>query len=181
MFPVTPLGAWANDNTVGMIIGFVMAAGPTQTAPSANNWLAGVYVSAPGQINAVQATTDVFRITGVVVLPGIEAPFAARSALIMRPYDQELLTCERYWGKISGSYRMTTTASGIFVLTLPFKVVKRGQPTMTFLANGATVSNSTFAAFTTAVDQYSSPIQFNGTANAESYNYGFTVSSDARL
>ena len=41
--------------------------------------------------------SDIFRITGVVVLPGIEAPSAARSPLIMRPYDQELLTCQRYW------------------------------------------------------------------------------------
>jgi hypothetical protein len=58
---------------------------------------------------AVAATSDVFRITGVVVLPGIEAPSAARSPLIMRPYDQELLICQRYWQK---SYDRNGVAGG---------------------------------------------------------------------
>jgi hypothetical protein len=41
----------------------------------------------------------VFRLTGVVVLPGIEAPSAARAPFIMRPFDQELLLCQRYYEK----------------------------------------------------------------------------------
>jgi hypothetical protein len=40
--------------------------------------------------------------TGVVVLPGIEGPTAAQSPLIMRPFDQELLTCQRYYRQYKG-------------------------------------------------------------------------------
>ena len=95
-------GTWATDNTNAMWISFTMACGATFTAPSANTWSAGPYLAAPGQINGVATTSNIFRLSGVVVLPGIEAPTAARSALIMRPFDQELLTCKRYWEKAAG-------------------------------------------------------------------------------
>jgi hypothetical protein len=97
--PGCVVGVWKNDNTLGVDIDFIVATGTTLVASVANAWVAGSFIAAPGQVNAVAATTDVFRITGVVVLPGIEAPSAARSPLIMRPYDQELLTCRRYWQK----------------------------------------------------------------------------------
>jgi hypothetical protein len=97
--PGDTTGTWASNNNIGMLIQFAMACGPTYTAPAANAWSGGFYIVAPGQVNAVAATSDIFRITGVVVLPGIEAPSAARSPLIMRPYDQELVTCKRYWEK----------------------------------------------------------------------------------
>jgi hypothetical protein len=90
-------GTWSNGNTTGLSVIFAMACGANFTAPSANTWLVGNYVTAPGQINNVAAVNDTCRWTGVVVLPGIEAPSAERSALIMRPYDQELVTCQRYY------------------------------------------------------------------------------------
>jgi hypothetical protein len=97
--PGDTAGTWATDNTIGMLITFSMGSGSTWTAPSANTWTAGSYQAAPGQTNAVAATTDVFRLTGVIVLPGSEAPSAARSPFVMRPFDQELVTCQRYWQK----------------------------------------------------------------------------------
>jgi hypothetical protein len=99
--PGDTTGTWPTDNTIGMVICFVLACGTTYTAPAANTWYGVTYVAAPGQVNGVAATSDVFRLTGVVVLPGIEAPSAARSPLIMRPYDQELLTCQRYWRPVN--------------------------------------------------------------------------------
>ena len=99
--PGDTTGTWPRDNSSALRVKFAMAAGSTLTAPSVNTWGAGDYSAAPGQINGVAATSDAFRITGVVVLPGIEAPTAARSPLIMRPYDQEIMTCRRYW-KVNG-------------------------------------------------------------------------------
>ena len=91
---------WLTNNAIGISVLFCLAAGPTVTVPSANTntWVSGFYVAAPGIATSL-AASDFFRITGVVVLPGIEAPSAARSALIMRPFDQELLTCQRYYQK----------------------------------------------------------------------------------
>jgi hypothetical protein len=80
-----------------MTVFFAMAGGSAAVAPSANAWLSGSYIGAPGQINGVAATSDVFRITGVIILPGSDAPSAARSPFIMRSFDQELELCKRYY------------------------------------------------------------------------------------
>jgi hypothetical protein len=124
-----------------------MACGATFTAPSANAWLAGNYLAAPGQVNAVAATSDVFRITGVTVLPGSEAPSAARSPFIMRPFDQELVTCQRYWQKsypyaspagtlaAGGALSLvlfgTTGTGNLAGMTEHFVVSMRAAPTIT--------------------------------------------------
>ena len=94
-------GTWNATNLVGMYVMFALASGSSATAPTANVWGAN-FDGAPGQVNGIAATSDVFAITGVVVLPGIEAPSAARSPLIMRPYDQELVMCKRYWQQLQG-------------------------------------------------------------------------------
>jgi hypothetical protein len=92
-------GTWNSINGVGLIISLAQAAGATYTAPSLNNWLNSVYVAGPGQVNAVAATTDICRFGGLIVLPGNEAPNAARSPFIMRPFPQELELCRRYYCK----------------------------------------------------------------------------------
>ena len=88
-------------------------------------------LAAPGQVNGVAATTDFFRLTGVVVLPGIEAPTAAQSPLIMRPYDQELMTCKRYYQKIINPPG-TAIGNGrlrFYYWSFPFPVEMRATPT----------------------------------------------------
>ena len=95
--PGDTTGTWATDNTIGLYLTFVMAAGSSFTAPSANTWLAGNYAAAPGQINGVATMSNGFCLTGVSVHPGSQAPSAAQSAFIARPFDQELQTCKRYY------------------------------------------------------------------------------------
>jgi len=90
-------GTWNAGNIVGMSVAFPLASGATFTAPVAGVWYGTNYIAAPGQVNGVATTSDVLRITGVVILPGTQAPTAAQSPLIMRPYDQELVTCQRYY------------------------------------------------------------------------------------
>ena len=127
-------GVWKTDNGIGIYLNFSMAAGTSVIAPSANTWLTGgFYVAAPGQVNAVAATTDVFRITGVTVLPGIEAPSAARSAFIMRPYDEELRLSKRYYQKLGGagiSLLLGGYASAYVEQTLVLPVEMRAAPTV---------------------------------------------------
>jgi hypothetical protein len=131
-------GTWAIDNTSGIQVAFSMASGTTYTAPAANVWGAGSYNAAPGQINGIAATSDVFRISGLVVLPGTEAPSAARSPLIIRPYDQELMTCMRYLepldntSAVGGSYSIAgfAAAPNIARAGFSFKFQKRATPTL---------------------------------------------------
>jgi hypothetical protein len=125
-------GTWAVDNTIGIYLTFSNGAGSTYTAPSANAWVAGNYQAAPGQVNAVAATTDVFRITGVTVLPGTEAPSAARSPFVMRPYGQELAVCQRYLTAIAVagiSFPVFGFTNNV-VITFPMPVPMRAAPTV---------------------------------------------------
>ena len=125
-------GTWDQTNLIGITVGFAVACGSTFIAPTANTWVAGNYIAAPGQINAVAATSDVFRITGVVILPGIYAPTAAQSPLIMRSYDQELMTCGRYFSLPEAGTQMISTGAGNnYGATYHFPVPMRATPTMT--------------------------------------------------
>ena len=94
--PGDTAGTWTRDNTVGMQVSFTQMCGSTlQTA--AGVWTAGNFIAAPGTTNGVQTTSDVHIFTGVTVHPGTQAPIAAQSAFIMRPYQDELLICKRYY------------------------------------------------------------------------------------
>ena len=93
--PGDTAGTWVTNNTAAMYFNInVMAGSSNSFAPNA--WTATGGYAAIGAINGAAATTDYIQITGVIVLPGIELPSAARAPLIMRPYDQELLLSQRY-------------------------------------------------------------------------------------
>jgi len=87
-------GNWFIDQRNGMSVFFSFACGTNFQTP-AGSWATGNKLGTPGSSNFF-ATTNSIYLTNVVILPGTEAPPAARSGL-MRPYDQELLTCKRYW------------------------------------------------------------------------------------
>jgi hypothetical protein len=128
-------GAWPFDNTTGMWLTFSLGAGATYTAPSANAWLAGSYHAAPGQVNAVAATSDVFRMTGVTIHLGSEAPSAARSPFIMRPYDQELIICKRYWQTVSLAIDFGATGyQSVGTCAFTFTPEMRATPTLSSVA-----------------------------------------------
>jgi hypothetical protein len=157
--PGDTAGSWPVGNTAGAKIQFANACGPTVTAPAANTWYSAGYVGAPGQVNGV-ASAAYFKIAGVVVLPGIEAPSAARSPLIMRPYDQELLTCRRYWAPINMEVNGYSTAGGqVFSNFTPFHVPMRAAPTLVNRNDGS-ATNMTSAIFDTPrIDGYRVVVQ----------------------
>ena len=93
-FPGDTTGTWVTNDALGASVSFCMSVGSAaHITPGV--WTAGAAVGVPGMINTL-AVTDTFQITGVVLIPGSQAPAAAQSSLIMRPFDQELLTCQRY-------------------------------------------------------------------------------------
>lgn len=124
-------GSWNVTNGIGMMIGFAAACGTTLTVPSVNTWTAGNYLAAPGQVNAASATSQSAVLRGVVVLPGTEASSAARSSLIMRRYDDELLLCKRYYEQIF-AYDLGYGVAGTNNLGKLFTYVqKRAAPSIT--------------------------------------------------
>jgi hypothetical protein len=132
VIPGDTQGAWAIDNTVGMSVTFAMAAGSTYTAPTAGSWVAGNYLAAPGQVNAVGLTSDIFRLSGVVILPGVQAPTAAQVPFILRPYDQELLICKRYfYNGVPPVRGLVGSANGLSRLACLHPVAMRTVPILT--------------------------------------------------
>jgi hypothetical protein len=158
---------------------FSMGCGTTFTAPAANAWQAGNYIAAPGQVNAVAATTDAFRLTGVVVLPGSQAPTAAQSPMIMRPYDQELVTCQRYWQPSWLIWNGYANPGSNFYGTSSLLTPMRAAPTLTGVnqnVNGFPASVGSLSLQGNAV------IQEIRTANATGQCWFFTsITADARL
>jgi hypothetical protein len=141
-------GTWPVTNAASLLLSFALASGTSGTAPAAGVWYAANYVAPPGQVNAVGATSDVFRLTGVILIPGVEAPPAARSPFIMRPFDQELLTAQRYWQQYLQIIMACTSVGGgeLSYEDLGFNTEMRAVPTVTF-ANTSVSNANTLAAY----------------------------------
>jgi hypothetical protein len=123
-----------------MYINFSFACGTAYQGASANAWLNANALVVAGQVNGAATTSDTFRLSGVIVLPGIQAPSAARSPFIMRPYDQELLTCRRYYQQqVAGCQMGSATASAAYGAFLSWNM--RSAPTVTFVSSQVAPGN----------------------------------------
>ena len=141
-----PDGVWPTDNAHGMTVDFPVAAGSGLiAAPGA--WNAANKIGATGQVNGADSTANFFRIGGVIILPGIEAPTAAQSPLIMRPYDQELPACLRHYQKFGPNLYRSDVIT-LHYAAVPALVPMRAVPTASLInpvygtANGAQIANA---------------------------------------
>jgi hypothetical protein len=109
---------------------FTPAVGATRAGPP-GAWSSNspTYLGANTSVTAI-ATNETFQITGVMLIPGNDAPPASRSALIMRPNDQELLLCQRYYW----TYNIIVDTPAISQ-TFMYPVLMRITPT--FVGGGA--------------------------------------------
>jgi hypothetical protein len=109
-----------------------VAGGASRTGTS-GGWAGSDYSGAASTTNGVAATSDTFQITGVIAVPGIELP----AALIMRPADQELRLCQRYYERFGAGCLVvatsTTNLQGIF----SFHVQKRNVGRTVSLISGS--------------------------------------------
>ena len=92
-FTADTTGTWATDNTLGMIVYFSVAAG-TDFHAAVDTWTGANDFASANQVNALDSTSNSFRLTGVQLEVGTEAtPFENRM------YSTELAMCERYFQK----------------------------------------------------------------------------------
>jgi len=144
-------GTWPKDNSVGMIITFAAMVGATYRT-TANAWQAGNFFGSASTSNFFPSGLNTIYLTGVVVLPGTEAPSAARSMYIMRPFDQELALCQRYYcksfpaGVVPANAAETQAYVGATVTTtqitsqrINYPVRMRAAPTVVFYSPGGGV------------------------------------------
>jgi len=172
-------GTWNTTNGVGMSIVFSMGTGSSLLAPTTTQWYSTNYLGAVGQVNAVASTADVFRIAGLLVLPGTQAPTAAQSPFAMRPYGQELETCQRYFQKWNPFLVSGYNAAGAFLYgAVPLVPPMRASPAIAY--GGPVYSNA--SAFATTGTSSSSVFRPQITITALGYGYGVAnIELDARL
>jgi len=168
-------GTWTQGNSIGLALRIAVAAGTTYQIP-AGVWAANNAFGATGTINGGAATSDTFQITGVIVLPGNEASSAARSPYIMRPYDQELMTCRRYWQTNNFVLSGYNVAGGAIYGPFLFSPM-RAAPTVTLPGWSSSNAGGIVAG---SITNGSITMQATATATGAAYAAGGIV-CDARL
>lgn len=96
--PPETTGAWLTTNGVGAYVAISSFAGSNFQSTN-GAWNTGNFLTTSSTTNFFVSNNNVMCLTGFGIWPGSEAPNAARSPFIMRPYDQELILCQRYLRK----------------------------------------------------------------------------------
>ena len=116
--PGDTTGTWGRTNGVGARIRFGLGTGSTFTT-TAGAWAAGNFWSAAGAVSVVGTNGATFYITGVQLEAGsVATPFERRD------YGRELIMCQRYYQRMSGTGISFTgywdgTNAGVFFVYLP--------------------------------------------------------------
>jgi hypothetical protein len=121
-------GAFANDNGIGLMLQFWLAAGSTYTSGTLQtSWGSSTSANrAVGQVNLADSTSNEWYITGVQLEAGSVA-----SDFEFLPVDVNLGRCQRYFdsGEIETDYDNSSSAT-IMYRAYDFKVSMRTDPTM---------------------------------------------------
>ena len=142
-----PTGAaginWWIDERTGLRVTFVVAAG-SSLIRAPNSWFTGTsHIAGTGQVNGIGTDTDFFRISNVIILPGIYAPIAADAYKLIRSLDQEMMICHRYFQSIPNIVMSGYNIAGGYIhQTVPHTIPMRATPISSFIL-GAGFINST--------------------------------------
>lgn len=121
-------GAFANDNGIGLMLQFWLAAGSTYTSGTLQtSWGSSTNANrAVGQVNLADSTSNEWYITGVQLEAGSVA-----SDFEFLPVDCNLQRCQRYFGsgEIETDYDNSSSAT-VMYRAYDFKVSMRTDPTM---------------------------------------------------
>ena len=175
-------GAFANDNGIGFMLQFWLAAGTDYTSGTlATSWQAyDATDRAVGQLNLADSTSNEWYLTGVQ----LEAGDAATDFEFL-PFDVQLQRCMRYYEKsynysvapgTSTTYEGTHlaelladgTTTRIKILDSKFLVRKRAAPTMTFYTSDGGASGE-INNYSSGADKTISSIGNTGETNIGRY------------
>ena len=134
-------GAFGNDNDGSLTLLFWLAAGSNFTSGTLNtSWASATNANrAVGQVNHADSTSNNWYITGIQLEVGTSATDFA-----FVPFDMNLQRCERYFEINEGGFfgPVYSTASDMRV-SVPYRVQKRGNPTVTKISGEENCASST--------------------------------------
>ena len=119
-------GTWDKDNTVGILIYFSMGMGSTYSG-TAGAWSSNQLFASTGSTNLIGTLDATWYMTGLQIEEGTSA-----SDFEFLPFDVNLKRCQRYYEIAEGGFfgAVYGTASDMRT-SVPFKVTKRANPTLT--------------------------------------------------
>jgi hypothetical protein len=106
-------GTWLKTSGIGLQLSFCFACGSAVVGTNAT-WQASNPLGTASTTNFFASNNNTICLTGVSVLAGNVPLTAGDSALVMRPYDEELRRAKRYWQK---SYDYATAPGTASVLS----------------------------------------------------------------
>ncbi len=122
-------GTWLRDANVGLYLDLCLAGGSSRLG-TAGSWASADYSGATGSTNGVAATTDIFRVTGVGMLPLVagvnlgDMPDAAHAPFITPHSEVALSDSQHYYWKTFAQGRnpaqATNDLSGAIQVRGPF-------------------------------------------------------------
>jgi hypothetical protein len=127
--PVDTGGTWLYDSSLGLYVIFAIAGNNTFNTPAKDTWQTGNYLTTSNQVNALDSTSNNFKIALVQLETGsVATPFESR------PYGLELALCQRYYYRVSGANGIATMYGAANATTntqtsWPFPVTMRAIPT----------------------------------------------------
>jgi hypothetical protein len=141
--PVDTTGTWLYDNGRGLNIGWALANGTTQQT-AAGVWTAGGYFSTSNQVNALDSTSNNFKLALVQLEQGAYA-----TGFENRSFDDEVAKCQRYYEKSYDVGTMPGTATNLNIwqaaaysgslsgaVMVYFLVTKRAAPVVSIWDGG---------------------------------------------
>jgi hypothetical protein len=175
--PVDTSGTWLYTNGVGLNVSFTLMSG-TNFHASADTWTAGNFVATSNQVNALDSTSNTFKIALVQLEAGsVATTFDARSV------GTELALCQRYY-QIGDVHLFAGGTSGDGNSMFPVQM--RATPTYTFSDNLGNVSkyndsagsDLTLAVNATGVTSYRIRPQTILVRAATWWEFNYTVSAE---
>ena len=141
--PGPTTGTWKVGNATGLYVTFVLGAGTTYQGSFTGAWGASNYLNTGSSVNFVTNSGGVLTISGVQFEVGAQA-----SAFEQLPYDVQLSRCLRYFeyfGAVVFKTQPSATlsvASNDIIVYEPWRVIKRGVPTMYCYGISATFNST---------------------------------------
>jgi hypothetical protein len=138
-------GNWKTDNTVGLNI--------------------VLRVAGASQMNIAATVGNTFEITGFVVLAGSQLPSAAQAPLVMRPYEQELQICRRYFRRFNFALNQLIT------VLQAYSTANANGPLLTFTPQMRAVPTASYSSTVDFIGQ----VAAGGGGGFSSFGFGLTL------
>lgn len=136
--PGDTAGTWQKTTSAGLIWE-IFSAGKAASPVTPGAWSATNTTQTTNSTNLLGTANNLTILTGFIIVPGIELPSASRLPFIMRPSDEEIQRCWRYYKRpilntanaIASGFAFTTTNA---LTVLPLMPRMRATPALALSA-----------------------------------------------